>query len=761
MSYLSERKYSFTASALPKDTFAVIDFSGEEGLSRTYRFDIGLVTENADIDLDAVMAGNAKFVIHREAHHDVPFSGILTAFEQQHAVDGYVFYRAVLVPRLWWLSLTHHNQIFLGKTVPDIVAAVLKDGGLTSMDYDFRLQGTYAPQEYVCQYDESHLDFIERWLAREGVYYFFEQMAGGERIVFTDTIIAHKKSRFGSHVNYSPPSGLDTLEAAESMQGFVCRQHLLPRRVLLKDYNYRKPSLEMIGTAEVDATGRGERFVYGEHFRTPEEGNRLAKIRAQALLCRKREFIGESTAPFVSPGFSFELKDHYRSEFNQQYLTLEMTHSGSQTGYLVSGIQRGLSDRERTVAYRNQFTAIPASVQFRPEKEAAQPKITGTLNARIDAAGSGKYAELDEQGRYKVILPFDMSGRKNGKASTWLRMIQPYAGSDHGMHFPLHKDAEVMLTFVEGNPDRPVIAGAAPNPETPSPVTGADQTMAKITTAGGNRIHMEDREGSQRILLHTPTAGTYVRLGSPNDPDKKSDHEKIEGMEKEIKEMKEEQSKEGAAGIKLYTTKGFEVQAGAKNEMILGEEGKFVAGNKNDVVVGVEIKLALALCLALEAAAKGSYGPEEFTLRGSHERAHAEEAHAAAQSFKLVQSQVLTAMETIRTVAQDVKAHGSAIKVHGQSIKANADDIEAHGSAIRTCANVILTHADRIEAHGNVIQAHGSQIKTAGNLLMQAGTHIGISGVTSSSSGTRLTQAGTSIVSAGMAMKDAPLIIHG
>ena len=127
--------------------------------------------------------------------------------------------------------------------------------------------------------------------------------------------------------------------------------------------------------------------------------------------------------------------------------------------------------------------------------------------------------KLDEQGRYKVRMPFDINEEhREGKASSFVRMVQPYAGSDHGMHFPLHKGTEVLLTFIDGDPDRPVISGAIPNPETPSPVKAENQTMAGIRTAGQNKIAIEDRDGNQRILLQTPTDNTWIRMGTPNDP---------------------------------------------------------------------------------------------------------------------------------------------------------------------------------------------------------------------------------------------------
>ena len=597
MAFLSDKKYSFVSNALSSDTFAVVDVHGEEGLSRCYRFEVTLVTDEAEIDLGSVVRNPAAFTIHR-GEEDVDFHGVLSRFDQLHEVDGYVFYRAVLVPKLWWLTLTHHNQVFLNQSVQDLVESVLKDGGLTNLDFEFRLQGRYPKQAYVCQYGETHFNFMSRWLEREGIYYFFEQTPAGEKVVFTDTAISHTESPKGGSLSYSPPSGLGDARRDELVQGLVGRYNTLPQKIRLRDYNYRKPSLEMTGTALVDERGRGEVYYYGEHFPSPEEGDRLAGIRAQELLCRKEEFVGDSTVPYVQPGYTFTLQGHYRDSFNQRYLCVEMTHEGSQTGYLISGIAKALADREKTVFYRNQFTAIPSSTQFRPTRTADQPRITGTLNARIDAAGSGRYAELDDQGRYKVILPFDLSGRENGKASTWLRMVQPYAGSNHGMHFPLHKGTEVLLSFIEGNPDRPLIAGAAPNPETPSPVTSADQTMAKITTSGGNKIHVEDKEGSQRILMQTPTAGTFMRLGAPNDPDDGG-----HGEEEEI------------AGVKLVSKEALKINVQSKNEVVMGEETVTVLGGHMKTVAPVKVDVTLGIETGLKMGWERIFTPKHHNLK--------------------------------------------------------------------------------------------------------------------------------------------------
>jgi type VI secretion system VgrG family protein len=518
---LTQKKFDFVSHfpGLAQDAFTVVAFSGIEGFSTCYRFEITLVADDPEIDMTAVLEHPATFTILRE-EGDIPFHGILTEFEQLHAIDEYVVYKTVLSPKLWWLSLTHHNQIFLNRTVPQVLEAVLVDGGLTTDDFDLRLMnpGRYEPWEFICQYGESHLNFVSRWMEREGMYYYFEQTPAGEKVVITDTGMSHGEMPEGKTMSYSPPSGLDEPFREEVIHAFICRQKLLPGKLHVQDYNYRTPSLSLSAESPVSDRGRGEFHIYGEHFRTMEEGTAMAKLRAEELRSHEKRFHGESTVPFLRPGYLFDLERHYRSGFNQQYLTIELEHAGSQSGFLISGIQKTLSETEQRNYYRNSFVAIPSEVQYRHPKKSEKPRFFGTINATIDAEGSGEYAELDDQGRYKVRFPFDLSGRDGGKASHWVRMAQPYAGTDHGMHFPLHKGTEVLLTFIEGDPDRPIVASAVPNPEKPSVIQDETQTKAAITTSGQNKIHFEDQAGNQRILMHSPTANSWVRIGSPNDP---------------------------------------------------------------------------------------------------------------------------------------------------------------------------------------------------------------------------------------------------
>ena len=477
-------RIEFSSKALPADTFAVIDFKGDEGISRLYRMEVNLACETADIDLDAVLANAASLKIV-DGDHETFFNGVVAEFEQLHQKTGDTYYRAVLVPRLWQLSLYRVTEVYVDKTTPEVIEAVLKESGLTSLDYEISLTARHTPWTHLCQYQETHFDFISRLMERNGIYFYFSQDANREKVIVTDARSRHEALPGGNTFEYTAISGLRPNQDKPQVQAFLCRQKQLPQKVVLMDYNYRKPSLELKSEATVDSRGRGEIVMYGEHADDQAEIKELAGIRAEELICRKRVFHGASNISALRSGYLAGLEKHFRADFNQDYLVVEVEHEGSQSGMVLQ--DTGAADPERGHApfYRNSFAAIAATVQFRPERNTAKPRIHGTMNAVIDAEGSGADPEVDEYGRYKVRLQFDRAEHGDAKASQWVRMATPYAGSDHGMHFPLRKGTEVLLTFIDGDPNRPIIASAVPNMDKPSVVNRDNARNSVVRVIGG------------------------------------------------------------------------------------------------------------------------------------------------------------------------------------------------------------------------------------------------------------------------------------
>jgi type VI secretion system VgrG family protein len=512
----ADRRFEFSSAACPSDTFAVVRMNGFEAISRPYRFELVLVCDDPRIDLARVLAAGAalRILAPDGTGHATPYAGVLAEFDQLHQAGGFTFYRAVLVPRLWQLSLYRSSEVYLHEqSIPEIVESIFKGARLNpANDYALEFTASYRPRSYVCQYQETPLAFVSRWLEREGIYYYFEQVDGIDRLVLLDDKVAQPAQAVA--VNYRPADELDVGLAPDSVQTFVCRTRPLPRSLVLQDYNHRRANVPLVAQVEVSVNGVGEEMLYGENFRSEEEGKRYATLRAQELRCGARVFSGEATAVGLRSGHFMDLSQHYREDFNGRYLVTEITHEGSQAGALLAGLKTPFNEREGHTTYTNSFIALPAATQFRPARTTPRPRVAGTMNATIDAEGSGDLAELDAYGQYKVQIPFDRTDKGAAKGSAPVRMASPYAGSDHGMHFPLHKGTEVLLSFNDGDPDQPVIVGAVPNSQNPNVVDQRNPQDNLISTKGGNQMLMADTKGKEVIWLHSPFHKSSIGIGS-------------------------------------------------------------------------------------------------------------------------------------------------------------------------------------------------------------------------------------------------------
>lgn len=508
--------FSFSSSGLP-DSTRVLGFRGTEALSRPYVFEIYLSVpseESGDIDLDDVVGAKGTLRAQREDDgEEYLIHGVFSGIELVHQVGAGAMFHATLVPRFWELTQTLHSRIFTKKSVREIIEFILEDSGFSGDDYALKLYSDYEPEEHVCQYQESDLDFISRWMEREGIYYYFEQGEDCEKLIITDHRSFHEPLR-KAPVPYHPVMGGDT-NAGESFDSFMCRHKQLPAAVRLNDYDYNNPTLDVTGEASVSRSGFGEITMHGARFFTPGAGKRLATLRAEEMLARKVLYHGTGMAYHLRPGYIFELEEHPRAALNAEYLTVEITHVCAHA--TASPHIKKMFGAETNDVYRVELTAIPASTQFRAARTTPWPRIYGYENGIIEGDADSEYAQIDEHGRYHVKFMFDETDLKGNASSTWVRMAQPHGGGIEGWHFPLRKGTEVVLSFMGGDPDRPVVMAVVPNAHTPSPVTNGNNTTNVIQTGGRNRLELEDKTGSQRITMSTPTENTYLRMGALND----------------------------------------------------------------------------------------------------------------------------------------------------------------------------------------------------------------------------------------------------
>lgn len=502
--------------ALKETELHVVSFTGEEALSSLYRFDVLFATRAPSLPVDAMLAAKATLFVDGESQ-TTSWSGYPASVILRSRKGEWTFWEMVLRPSLWFYTLIPQNNIFVGRNVREILSQCLDRGNSYGLEYEFHLSRDYAPQDFSMQHNESLYDYMAWKMERDGIYYHFSEDESGERLHLTDTRHSHTGAAADGSTPtllFSPPSGLEAPHLQEAVQSFTMNARPLPKRVILSDYNWHNPTRTVAGVAVVSDAGTGDVHLYGEGFSTSAEGNRLAELRAQALRCRARNFTGTSTSPVLKSGFNFALRGHFAPELDGEYTVVSVRHEGNQEAWLarVVGIP---SDTSAEPIYRNEFTCIPSDVQFRPERRAKRKKIAGMLSAFVDASTDTGFAEVNAQGCYKVVFPQDLSGRGRGRASCWLRRMQPQMGLGYGTTFPLAPGVEVLVAFMDGDPDRPVIAGAVGNAESGYSESPASAQNTGLRTAGGNGLVFNDAGTKQGAVLNTGgRSGIMMTSGS-------------------------------------------------------------------------------------------------------------------------------------------------------------------------------------------------------------------------------------------------------
>ncbi len=490
---MTEAKFNFISAATGGDKFTVVSFSCNEAISTLYRYELEIKSPlSAAASLDDLLDSPARFVTEINGQ-EYPVYGVLSSIDELRTVQGYVYYQVILVPRLWRLSIYKTNEIYTEeKTVDVIIRTVLENAGFSD-DADFDLIGLddrdLLKRDYRCQFGESDFDFISRLMENEGIFYYFDHSGDAEKIIFINDM------------NYLsiPHPGLifdvaaQTSRQHNSINAWSCRKQRLAAGVTIRDYNPDQPSQDISDTMPIDQMGQGTEYLYGDNICDAAEASYLSTIRAEECLTGKTRYYGESSVTRLQSGYLFGLNGHSNETYNGvEYLAIEVNHEGQ---HLDMSVSAGSTTSQSTPQYRNSFVAIEASEQFRPARVTPKPRFYGNMTAFVYAeAASGVAAEVDEQGRYRVHLPFDRAdGTKDSsdphrKASTWIRMAQPYAGQNEGMCFPLKGGTEVLLTFINGDPDRPVISAALANAAEPSLINDQNAHVSNIHTTGGLSI---------------------------------------------------------------------------------------------------------------------------------------------------------------------------------------------------------------------------------------------------------------------------------
>ena len=504
--YSQENRLIAIDTPLGDDVLLLQSFTGNEGISRLFRFHLDLLSENNAISFDDIVGQNVTISVTLADQSLRYFNGFVSRFAQSGSDARFTHYQMEVVPWLWFLTRNADCRIFQNMTIPDIIELVLAGAGFS--DFKSSLTGTYQPREYCVQYRETDFNFVSRLMEHAGIFYFFEHENGKHTLVMADSTSAFQPCPGQSTAQYNQAGG--GLDVEDVVTGWNMEQELRTGKYSVTDYNFKTPSTSLMSSettvVKVDGNTDYEMYDYpGDHL-TQSEGGVVAKLRMQEEEASNTVINGSSICRAFTSGYQFDLEDHYRDDMNKSYILTEVQHVADEGGsYNLTGGGAGES-------YSNHFTCIKADadVPFRPPRVTPKPFVQGPQTARV-VGKAGEEIWVDNYGRVIVQFYWDREGQRNENSSCWIRTSQPWAGGNWGAIWIPRIGQEVIVSFLEGDPDRPIITGRVYNAEEMPPYALPDNqtvsTFKSRSSKGGgaanfNEIRFEDKKGNEQIFIN-------------------------------------------------------------------------------------------------------------------------------------------------------------------------------------------------------------------------------------------------------------------
>ena len=482
----------------------VVNFNIWERMSSPYMLNLSLACPKP-IKFDGALQKEALLTIKGQGT-DRYVHGIVSRFEHTGQTgskpqDIKYLYDAQVIPFTQLLSLEQDCRIFQDKQVQEIVEDIFKDSKIPSDRYEFRLFNKEHKRRFCVQYRETDLDFINRILQEEGIYYFYEHSKDKHIMVFADDPVCHKPISGNTSLEFKPASGLNPESEVISLIQFSRR--LRPGTYVQTNYNFKKPSLPLktLETHKDENIQKYEIYDYPGQYGDQDKGKRLTKIGMEEKTALAEQAKGESNCLRLIPGYTFKVEGNELVEFNKEYLLIELTTVGGQPQTLEEHAG-GTATK-----FGNDFVAIPSSVCYRPKKTIDKPVIHGLQSATV-VGPENEEIYVDEYGRVKVQFHWDRIGKKNEQSSCWLRCAQAWGGGGWGSMFIPRIGDEVLVSFMEGDPDWPIITGSVYNGRhMPLYDLPANKTRSTIRTRsypnsnGYNELRFEDMAGQEEVYL--------------------------------------------------------------------------------------------------------------------------------------------------------------------------------------------------------------------------------------------------------------------
>ena len=489
---------------LPEADLLLESLSCEEGLSTLGSIRARLLSPRSDIAADDLLGKPATFELELRGDAKRYLHGYITEWTQSGGTSRYHGYQLVLRPWLWFLTRTSDCRIYQHKSVPDIVKAVFEDHGIAS--FDFKLFRDYREWDYCVQYRESDFNFVSRLLEHEGIYYRFDHSDGQHKMILLDSASAHDPQPHGAQRLPLYANAASVPPDIDYVSRWSTSRAVRSGTFAIKDYDFEAPSKALLtegkrphGYDHSDA----ESYDYPGGYTKAADGTQYLDNRMDEVYSDYEVFSGATNAQSLATGFTFKLQRHPRTDQNAEYLVTS-THLQAHNGSLDAG------GSTAPAGAQCDFTALLTSQQFRPARRTPKALMKGPQTALV-VGSAGNEIETDKYGRVKVQFYWDRYGKKDEKSSCWVRVAQAWAGKNYGAIFTPRIGQEVIVDFLEGDPDQPIITGRVYNAEQMPPwELPANATQSGILTrsskggspANANAIRFEDKKGAEQLWIH-------------------------------------------------------------------------------------------------------------------------------------------------------------------------------------------------------------------------------------------------------------------
>jgi len=523
VAYTQDNSLIAVNTPLGKDVLLLTGFNGTEGLSRPFDFELDMLSENPNIPFADIIGKNVTISILLPDGGKRFFNGIISRFSQGRAGgEGggdprLSHYRAEMVPWLWLLTQTADSRIFQGLAVPDIVEKIFKEKAFS--DFKMLLNGNYHKRDYCVQYRETDFNFVSRLLEEEGICYFFEHEEKMHTLVLADAPEKHKPCPKQGSARYQTTSGgwleEDVITSLEKVQ------EIRPGKYTLNDFNFETPTTNLkVDVPSKIKLGPGEREVYDYPglYAKKAEGSQFANVRMEEEEAKITTIIGSSVCRDFTSGYRFKLLGHYRQDMDEkEFVLASLSHGATHLGYTTKS-----SLDVEGFSYSNNFTCIPFDVPYRPPRNTPKPEVRGTQTA-IVVGPAGEEIYPDKYGRVKVQFHWDREGKRDENSSCWIRVAQLWSGPGWGAMYIPRIGQEVVVDFLEGDPDRPIIIGCVyhgnnmpPYPLPDDKTRSVIKSDSSLGSGGSNEIRFEDKKGKEEIYLHGQKDWTIAIVNDKN-----------------------------------------------------------------------------------------------------------------------------------------------------------------------------------------------------------------------------------------------------